>query len=151
MTLFSSGHIVRELEVKYKGRGKACPRIQSGSDASKFLHAVLPEGPIEKMVCLSLGSKNQPVGWSLVGVGGVSNCPVDPTTVLRFVLLSGGISFILAHNHPSGDLQPSKEDIDLTLRLRDAARLVGLQLLDHLILGDRGQFTCLAEAEGVDL
>jgi len=69
---------------------------------------------------------------------------VHPREVLKTVLLANGVSIVLVHNHPSGDPTPSEEDLALTRRLKAAAELMGIRLLDHVVLGD-GRFRSLAE------
>jgi RadC-like JAB domain len=68
--------------------------------------------------------------------GGMTSAPVDPKVVLRAVLVAGGTGFVAAHNHPSGELQPSPEDRHLTTRLSLAAEAVGLRCVDHVIVPD---------------
>jgi DNA repair protein RadC len=73
----------------------------------------------------------------VIATGSVAHCAVGIADVLRFVILSGAVSFIVSHNHPSGDPTPSRDDIELTRRLGDAARLCGLRMIDHVIVGDQ--------------
>ncbi len=72
---------------------------------------------------------------------------VDPAEVFREALKAGASKIIVAHNHPSGDLTPSKADIDTTARLRAASNLLGVQFLDHLILGKDSRFVSISHAK----
>jgi DNA repair protein RadC len=74
-----------------------------------------------------------------VGIGGVAHAPMEPREVLAAALREPGTAaFIVAHNHPSGDPEPSAEDRAITRRLADAAAVVGVEFLDHVIVGSRG-------------
>ena len=72
---------------------------------------------------------------------------VDPAEVFREALKACASKIIVAHNHPSGDLTPSKADIDTTARLRAASNLLGVQFLDHLILGKDSRFVSISHAK----
>lgn len=90
----------------------------------------------ERFVALMLTSKHSLLGITEVGLGGTTLTVVDPKVLFRTLLVKGAMRFIIAHNHPSGDPSPSPEDRALTTRLRAAGELLGLQCLDHLIVGD---------------
>jgi DNA repair protein RadC len=79
-----------------------------------------------------------PIGHVLVSRGTSSQALVDPPDVIRPALLANASRIIVAHNHPSGNPEPSKEDIALTKRLKEAGSIVGVQLLDHLVIGKHG-------------
>jgi DNA repair protein RadC len=70
---------------------------------------------------------------------------VHPREVFKPAILAGSAALLLAHNHPSGDPEPSAEDIALTRRLTSAGQLLGIEILDHLILGEAGRFVSLRE------
>jgi hypothetical protein len=90
----------------------------------------------EEFVVLVLNAKLRIVQLIPLFRGGMTSAPVDPKVVLRAVLVAGGSSFVAAHNHPSGDPQPSLEDRHLTKRLSLAAEAVGLRCVDHVIVPD---------------
>jgi DNA repair protein RadC len=71
-----------------------------------------------------------------VSIGTANSCPVHPRKVLQRAILCGAVSLLVAHNHPSGVLTPSREDINTTRLLRNACDAVGIKLLDHLIVSD---------------
>jgi DNA repair protein RadC len=89
----------------------------------------------EKFICLHLDTKHQLISYEIVSVGSLSMAIVHPRELFKGAILSNASSVILCHNHPSGVPEPSREDIDLTRRLRDAGELLGVQVLDHLIFG----------------
>lgn len=88
----------------------------------------------EHFLVLGLDVKCQPVGYRVVASGGIDFAAVDPRLVLRAVLLLGATQFLVAHNHPSGNPEPSREDVALSRRLARAAEVVELRLLDSLIV-----------------
>ena len=90
----------------------------------------------EEFVVLVLNAKLRIVQLMPLFRGGMTSAPVDPKVVLRAVLVAGGTGFVAAHNHPSGDAQPSPEDRYLTKRLSLAAEAVGLRFADHVIVPD---------------
>jgi DNA repair protein RadC len=101
----------------------------------------------EEFVVLVLNTKLRIVQLIPLFRGGVMSAPVDTRVVLRAVLVAGGAGFVAAHNHPSGDLQPSPEDRHLTKLLSLAAEAVGLLVVDHVIVPDgRPSFFSFAHA-----
>ena len=83
-----------------------------------------------------LDARNQLLGINTVSVGTLNSSIVHPRECFKPAILMGAASIILAHNHPSGDTTPSREDIELTKRLRDAGEILGIEVLDHLIITD---------------
>lgn len=130
---------VREVKLVY-GKAIAAPLdpVKSAVDAAVLAHALIGPNVVEHFVAFALDSKNRPVAWTTIGVGTVAGCPVSPSDVFRFVLLTGAHSFIVAHNHPSGDPTPSSADVEMTNKLREGATLLGLRLVDHVIVSDGG-------------
>jgi len=98
----------------------------------------------EHFVILTLDTKNHVRGFKVVSSGGRAASLVDPKTLFRDALALGASSLILAHNHPSGDPDPSPEDRALTLKLVQCGKLLEMPVHDHIILGDGSQFVSLA-------
>lgn len=93
---------------------------------------------VEWFLCIPLNRKNMPFGRVLITKGTASSCLVNPREVLRPVILSNACGFIVVHNHPSGDTAPSRADIQVTRQLRESAKTMGIDFLDHIIVGDPG-------------
>lgn len=89
----------------------------------------------EAFVAVLLDSKHRPVKRVLVALGSLASVDVHPREVFREAIRAGAANVIVAHNHPSGDPEPSGEDLALTRRLRDAGDLLGIKVLDHIIIG----------------
>jgi DNA repair protein RadC len=107
----------------------------------------LDSSPQEKFVVLALNIKNRLIGAFEVFAGSINSSIVHPRDIFQRLLLTNATAFIAAHNHPSGDPTPSCEDIEVTKRLVDCGRIMDIELLDHLIIGEDGKY-CSLKAEG---
>jgi DNA repair protein RadC len=92
----------------------------------------------EVFVCLHLNTKNRLISWEVVSVGSLTEAIVHPRELFKAAILANAASVVLAHNHVSGDPEPSLADIRLTKRLAKAGELLGIQVLDHVIFGQDG-------------
>jgi DNA repair protein RadC len=91
----------------------------------------------EHFVCLFLNTKNHVVAKETLSIGSLNSSIVHPREVFRAAIQRSCASIICVHNHPSGDPTPSREDIDITNRLAEAGSIIGIEVLDHIIIGDR--------------
>lgn len=98
---------------------------------------------VEEAKLLMLDKRNACLGVADLFRGGTASCIIDPKIVLATSLVSGASGIILAHNHPSGNLKPSKSDIDITRTISNGASIVGLRLLDHMIITPHGFYSML--------
>ncbi|MBB6633917.1 RadC family protein [Cohnella thailandensis] len=112
------------------------PRIAKPQDAADLLMEDLRHYREEHFVCLFLNTKNQVIGRQTLSIGSLSASVVHPREVFRAAIRRSSASILCAHNHPSGDPTPSPEDIQITKRLAEAGQLLGIELLDHLVIGD---------------
>lgn len=85
---------------------------------------------------LSLNNKNQLVSFTEIARGGLDMCNLSQNQIFKTVLLSNSNKFILVHNHPTGDPTPSKSDIETTKRILNSCKILGIEFLDHLVIGD---------------
>ena len=106
----------------------------------------LSSSPVEKFGLITLTVKNKIAGLHIITVGGLNQTVVEAREVFQQALLNNAASIILFHNHPSGEVRPSKEDIELTKKLCEAGQLIGVKVLDHIIVGDEGRYTSLKES-----
>jgi DNA repair protein RadC len=88
----------------------------------------------EQFCVILLNSKNEIIGLNIVSTGNLSSAPVHPREVLKPAILSNASAMILCHNHPSGDLSPSPEDIAITTIIVQASKIMGIQVHEHLII-----------------
>ncbi|MCJ8013798.1 DNA repair protein RadC [Paenibacillus sp. KQZ6P-2] len=118
--------------------------IRSPRDAAEVLMEQLRYLQKEHFVCLFLNTKNHIIAQETLSIGSLNASIVHPREVFRAAMKCSSASLVCAHNHPSGDPTPSPEDISLTSRLKEAGEIVGIEVLDHLIIGD-GEFVSLKE------
>lgn len=90
----------------------------------------------ENFVVIALNANNEVISIRTVSVGTINASLVHSREVFRFAILENANSIILSHNHPSGNLQPSNEDISTTRKLKQSAEIIGIPILDHIIIGD---------------
>jgi DNA repair protein RadC len=118
--------------------------IRSPEDGAKYLMNDMRFLSQEHFVCLYLNTKNQIIHKQTVFIGSLNASIVHPREVFREALKRSAASVIAAHNHPSGDPAPSREDIEVTKRLVECGKIIGIDLLDHLIIGEN-KFVSLKE------
>ena len=111
--------------------------IRSPQDAFDVLHSELAYLTKEYFVCLFLNTKNHVIAKETISIGSLNSAIVHPREVFRAAIKRSSAALICAHNHPSGDPTPSTEDIQLTKRLVDAGQIIGIDVIDHLIVGDQ--------------
>jgi DNA repair protein RadC len=112
----------------------------SSAEVSKRFESLSKETR-EHFMALHMDSKNKLLCLDLISTGSLNASIVHPREVLKSCLLSSAAALILVHNHPSGDPAPSREDREITTRLKEASELLGLRLLDHIIIGDQRHFS----------
>lgn len=120
------------------------PQIRSPEDVYQLMHIQLLGERREHFLAVMLDTKNRVVRTETISIGTLDSSLVHPREVYRVVIREGAACWIAVHNHPSGDPTPSPEDIAVTRRLKEAGELIGVELLDHLIIGD-GNYTSLRE------
>ncbi|WP_123041295.1 RadC family protein [Cohnella candidum] len=118
--------------------------IASPRDAADLLMEELRRLREEHFVVLFLNTKNRVIGRQTLSIGSLNASIVHPREVFRAAIRRSSASILCAHNHPSGDPTPSPEDKQLTRRLAEAGELVGIELLDHIVIGDN-RFVSLKE------
>ena len=143
-------YTVGEVELSYKPQFKSLHQVTCSEDAYKYLLPTYKEGTIcykEYFKVLFLNQASQVLGYTLISEGGITDTAVDVRVIQQAALLTNSVTIILAHNHPSGNLKPSKEDLRLTKQVKDAAQLMRITVLDHLILTDAGYYSFADEGE----
>jgi DNA repair protein RadC len=118
-------------------------RITCSRDVDAAFRPRLGKAAQEHFLAVALDTKNRPIAEVEVAVGGLSACALRPADVFRVALRESAAALLLVHNHPSGDPSPSTEDVAFTRRLRRAGELVGVEVLDHIVIGEQGYFSFL--------
>jgi DNA repair protein RadC len=119
-------------QVRNPGR----PVVSSPADVDRLLRGRIANLDRENFVVVLLNTKNEVIETPLVSVGTLSASLVHPREVFKPAIRASAASVILAHNHPSGKVEPSREDREVTRRLGEAAEVLEIELLDHVIVGD---------------
>jgi DNA repair protein RadC len=117
------------------------PVVKSSRDIANYLQALLRDLPHEVFAVAYLNQANRINHFEIVSKGGITGTVADPRVILKKAILEDAVSIILCHNHPSGCLQPSRPDVDLTKKIKDAAKLLDIFLFDHIIVSENGYFS----------
>jgi DNA repair protein RadC len=138
-----------EVTISYSPALKASEmtKITCSEDSVNILRGVWSEklNYIEQCYLLLLNRAGKLLGYCLISSGGTSGTVVDQKMVYQIALKTNAHSIILAHNHPSGNLKPSEQDIQLTKTIQEAGKFLGIRLLDHLILTEEGYYSLADE------
>ena len=148
-TQIEKSNLLAEVELIYKSKIKKADRIKikSSKDAADYFKSIWNHNTIEHVessLILLLNRAGEVLGWAKISVGGVSGTVVDKKIVFQLALNANASAIILAHNHPSGNLNPSFSDIAITKEIVNAGKLLDISVLDHLILTE-DNFTSLKD------
>ena len=123
--------LCRESSILYEQR-----QVQNPGDAARLVEGFLADSDREMIMAVCLDTKHQPTAITTVSVGTLNSSLVHPREVFKSAIVAGAASIIVAHNHPSGDPAPSRDDINVTKWLKEAGDILGIGVLDHIIIGD---------------
>ncbi|MBY0482382.1 MAG: DNA repair protein RadC [Chitinophagaceae bacterium] len=115
--------------------------IKQSSDVAVFLQAELGHKQMETFVVLYLNRSNNIIQQEVISEGGITGTVADPRIILKKALDHHAVSIILCHNHPSGNLKPSKADELLTSKIKNAAAFLDIQVMDHIIVSEEGYYS----------
>jgi DNA repair protein RadC len=118
--------------------------IRDGATVFRHCHAAMRELRVEQFRALLLDGKQRLLREELISQGTLTSSPVHPREVFAPAIRHSAAAVVLVHNHPSGDPTPSSDDLDITNRLADVGRLVGIRVMDHVIIGD-GAYASFAD------
>jgi DNA repair protein RadC len=128
--------LVRERSLDYDRF-----QFRASADVTRLLQAYIGRADREYFVVLMLDRKNRLIGLNTVAIGSLSAAVVHPRECFKPAILANAAAIILCHNHPSGDQTPSQDDRVLTRRMVDAGNLLGIDVLDHVVLGETGYYS----------
>jgi DNA repair protein RadC len=117
------------------------PKINGSKDAYELVKGDLMDLPHEEFWVIMLNRANRLLKKHQISLGGVHGTVADPKIIFKTALESLASGIIVAHNHPSGNLTPSQQDIDLTKKLKEAGKLLEIQLLDHVIIAGKNYYS----------
>lgn len=128
--------LVKEKNVKYE-----CETVNTPDVAVKVIRKHIADETEEHVIALALNVAGEIIALHEISHGGIASAVVNPGDVLKRVLLNNATSFIIAHNHPSGNCKPSNADNDLTMRMKSAADIVGVPMVDHIIVTEKTSYS----------
>lgn len=116
-------------------------QIKKSRDVADYLQALLKDHKHEVFMVFYLNRSNKINHFEIISEGGLTGTVADPRVILKRALQEDAISLVLCHNHPSGNLAPSKADIELTNKIKEASKYFDIKLLDHIIVSNEGYFS----------
>lgn len=139
-------HLIREVAIRYIGARRRAPaKITCPEEVTQYLRRRIHDDAREHFVALYLDGRHRPIADSILSVGTATASLVHPREVFQPAIAIGACALLIGHNHPSGDVTPSSEDLEVTKRLADAGRVLGITLLDHIVWTRHGAFTSIRE------
>ena len=123
--------------IRENTKGDLIPIVRQ-EDVYNLVKDELVNSDREMFLSVMLTSKNHLIGVETVSLGSINASIITPRDVFKSAILANAVSVILCHNHPSGDLTPSMQDIEITKHLIEAGELIGVKVLDHLVVSDQG-------------
>ena len=126
-----------EITLKYKSGNIKKVKIVSSNDVFELSKKMFNQDTLElteEFVCIYLNRQNNSIGWFRLSKGGITSIVVDIRIIYATALQCGATSLIIMHNHPSGNRQPSTEDVNLTEKVNAAGEVLDIKLLDHIIV-----------------
>ena len=147
--LAKAAQIKAALELSKRLEGDAGerqkPMVKSPEDVVKIVKSQLKGKKKEHFLVLCLDTRNRLINCKPVSMGSLDTSIVHPREVFKEAVSSSAASVIFVHNHPSGDPEPSKEDVELTKRLVKAGEIIGIDVLDHIVVCDRSYLSLKAK------
>ncbi|WP_307476318.1 JAB domain-containing protein [Cytobacillus purgationiresistens] len=119
--------------------------IRSPQDAQELAASFIADEDREVFLVMMLNTKNMVIGLHKAHVGSLNSSIVHPREVMKCAILNNAASIIVSHQHPSGDPLPSREDLEVTKRLAEAGKVLGIEVLDHVIVSHTGKHVSLKE------
>ncbi len=131
-------HYVPRVRLRQVREGRmtcTVERVTGPEDVHGLVQRYYRGADREILSVLCLDSQNRPTCFHVASIGGLNTTRTRPAEILKVALLSNACAIVLIHNHPSGEAEPSTEDLEFTRTVRQAAELLGVELYDHLIVG----------------
>ena len=136
-----------EIRITFKNKIKPENRVQvrSSESGAKYLKEIWEDfgnlERVESFVVVCLNSKNQIINWAQISSGGINYTLVDVRIIFQTALMSNAVNIMLAHNHPSGNLNPSHADKVLTTKICEAGQTLEIKVIDHIIITAEGYYS----------
>ncbi len=115
--------------------------IRSSNDIAQYIRTIIKDYSYEVFAVLFLNKANKINHFEIISRGGITGTVADPRIILKKALEEDATSVILCHNHPSGNLKPSRSDEEITYKIREAARYFDIKIIDHIIVSEEGYYS----------
>jgi len=139
-------HLIREVAIRYVGAKRRAPaKITRPEEVAQYLRRRIRDDAREHFVAIYLDGRHRPIADSIVSIGTATASLVHPREVFQPAIAIGACAVLIGHSHPSGDVSPSREDLEVTKRLAEAGRILGVTLLDHVVWTRGGAFHSIRE------
>ena len=115
--------------------------IMKSGDIANYLRAKFQHKKHEVFAVVFLNKANKVNHWEIISEGGITGTVADPRVILRKALEYDAVYLVLCHNHPSGSLKPSRQDEELTAKIKEAARTIDIKVIDHIIVSEEGYYS----------
>jgi DNA repair protein RadC len=133
---------IREVQVKYGKKVPIVDAIRSPQQVADFIRKkVLTTNAKEHLIVLCLDGNHDVIAYNTIGIGTATSCTFHPREVFQPAIAVGSVSIILAHNHPSNNNEPSKEDLAVTKLAKECSKMLGIKFLDHIIITDTDYYS----------
>ena len=126
---------VRLVDVRLVGETETIYKVQHAAHVAELLHELVGDADREHFVAIYLDARHRVTHVHTVSVGHLVGSLVHPREVFKAALLANAAAMVVGHNHPSGDVQPSPEDLRIHERIREAGEIMGIALLDAVVVG----------------
>ena len=135
-----------ELGKRYNNSKKPIKKISSAKDVFNYFHEKLKDEKQEHFYVLILNLQNHIIKEELISKGVLDSAIIHPREVFKPAIKHSASKIILAHNHPSGNPNPSNEDLEITKKLIEAGKLIDIKIIDHVIIGDGEWWSWLGQS-----
>ncbi len=140
--------LVGEIQVNYQVKEKPKVKIKNSEDALNQLKPLFKRiNYNEQAYMLLLNRANNTLGWVRLSEGGIFGTVMDIRIILQHALMAHATGIILAHNHPSGNIQPSQTDLNITRKIKSCCQLMEIDLVDHIIVTDTSYYSMADNAD----
>ena len=136
--------LIKESEIIYKGRSRKGNTVSTPHAVYNFIKKDFKGSTQEKVMAIVVNNKNVIVTFTTISIGTISESLIHPREIFKIAIRHLGSRIILVHNHPSGNTDPSAEDINITIRIIKTGKIIGIPLLDHIIVANN-KFISLKE------
>ena len=138
---------VIKIEQKYITEKRAFVKISGSLALAGFCKEIIGNNASEALLVMCLNTKNEVIAYTELFRGSLNLSIAHPREVFQFAIINNSARIAISHNHPSGHTEPSENDVRFTRNIREAGELIGIELLDHIIVSDLGDYYSFREKE----